>query len=61
MKTKDVDSGVKWLLAIALTLLIVALSILVATIVYSLWQIGYIGVLAGIMLVAIVIFIRRSL
>ena len=60
MKYND-DSGVKWLLAIALTLLIMTLGILLATIVYSLWQIGYIGVLAGIMLVAIVILIRRSL
>ena len=58
---KDIDSGFKWLLAIALTLLIIALSILVGTIAYSLWQVGYLGALAGIMLIAIVIIIRRSL
>ena len=61
MKDKDVDSGFKWLLAIALTLLVLALGILGATIVYSLWQVGYLGALAGIGLIAIVLIIRRSL
>ena len=58
---KDVDSGFKWLLAIALTLLVVALGVLGAVVIYSLCQIGYIGVLAGIALIAIVVLIRRSL
>ena len=57
----DVDNGMKWLLAIAITLLIVAVGLLVAVVIYSLCQIGYIGVLAGVALMAIVIFIRRSL
>ena len=61
MKDKDVDSGMKWLLAIALTLLVLALGILGATVVYSLCHIGYAGVLVGIVLIAIVIIIRRSL